>query len=304
MSDDLLQRAAKALRDEADSREAGGRQLPKHLILQTIEGNRRASAQRWAVGAPLALLLVTSTAIAAATGVLPVTWQKVKQLVGAEEQTVTVAPADSVAAGAHRTAKSAPRQPRTAAETANVEQAAPAAEEPVQGVESPQQTPQSPDTAPTPPTPPTLTLPTPVAPRAADSVRAHAPKGNAVTMELHRDRPTSRELLPAKPLAAEGPAPAPAAREPAGAARDLPIPAQDQPVAAPAAPPAAPEPAANPLHPFREAQRLQFKQKNWAAALAAWDTYLQQSPHGALAPEARWNRAICLVRLDRTAEAR
>ncbi len=34
-------------------------------------------------------------------------------------------------------------------------------------------------------------------------------------------------------------------------------------------------------------------------ALAAWDGYLRAYPHGRFAPEARFNRAICLVRLHR-----
>ncbi len=38
-------------------------------------------------------------------------------------------------------------------------------------------------------------------------------------------------------------------------------------------------------------------------ALAAWDGYLRAYPHGRFAPEARFNRAICLVRLHRFAPA-
>jgi hypothetical protein len=37
--------------------------------------------------------------------------------------------------------------------------------------------------------------------------------------------------------------------------------------------------------------------------LAAWDAYLLRSPGGRFAPEAQYNRALCLVRLGRTADA-
>jgi TolA-binding protein len=40
-----------------------------------------------------------------------------------------------------------------------------------------------------------------------------------------------------------------------------------------------------------------------ARALDAWDAYLAAFPRGAFAPEAAYNRAICLVRLERRAEA-
>ena len=40
------------------------------------------------------------------------------------------------------------------------------------------------------------------------------------------------------------------------------------------------------------------------AALAAWDDYLARYPSGRLAPDARYNRAIDLLKLSRNAEAR
>ena len=39
-------------------------------------------------------------------------------------------------------------------------------------------------------------------------------------------------------------------------------------------------------------------------ALSGWNAYLQAAPGGRLATEARYNRAICLLRLGRDAEAR
>jgi hypothetical protein len=55
---------------------------------------------------------------------------------------------------------------------------------------------------------------------------------------------------------------------------------------------------------YRAAHELHFHGDDVAAALAAWDAYLAVSPHGAFAIEARYNRALCLVKLGRLAEAR
>ena len=54
---------------------------------------------------------------------------------------------------------------------------------------------------------------------------------------------------------------------------------------------------------FRHAQNLHLA-RDPAAALAAWDAYLRVATHGVLRPEASYNRALCLIRLGRNAEAR
>jgi hypothetical protein len=54
---------------------------------------------------------------------------------------------------------------------------------------------------------------------------------------------------------------------------------------------------------YEEAHRLHFVEKSPAQALVAWEKYLTLAPHGALTLEARYNRAICLVRLERRSEA-
>lgn len=41
-----------------------------------------------------------------------------------------------------------------------------------------------------------------------------------------------------------------------------------------------------------------------ALAIVAWDNYLASYPSGQFAPEARYNRALTLVRLGRREEAR
>jgi hypothetical protein len=53
---------------------------------------------------------------------------------------------------------------------------------------------------------------------------------------------------------------------------------------------------------FRRAQRLHLNRD--PRALSAWDDYLRVAGEGPLAPEARYNRALCLVRLGRKAEAK
>ena len=55
---------------------------------------------------------------------------------------------------------------------------------------------------------------------------------------------------------------------------------------------------------YRTAHRAHFSEHDWDRALSAWDAYLAAAPRGGLVVEARYNRALCLVRLGRTPEAR
>lgn len=50
---------------------------------------------------------------------------------------------------------------------------------------------------------------------------------------------------------------------------------------------------------YERAHRVHFFGDAPAAALSAWDAYLAAYPHGTFSPEARYNRALCLVRLAR-----
>jgi hypothetical protein len=52
------------------------------------------------------------------------------------------------------------------------------------------------------------------------------------------------------------------------------------------------------------AHRAHFVARDPALALQGWDQYLSAYPEGRFAPEARYNRALALVRLGRLAEAR
>jgi len=55
---------------------------------------------------------------------------------------------------------------------------------------------------------------------------------------------------------------------------------------------------------YRVAHAAHFVDRDPARALAAWDAYLSAAPNGQFAPEARYNRALSLVRLGRRQEAR
>jgi hypothetical protein len=78
------------------------------------------------------------------------------------------------------------------------------------------------------------------------------------------------------------------------------IPASAPPIAS--SEPSTPAPESAELGLFRRAQRLHLDRD--PGALAAWDAYLRVASDGVLAPEARYNRALCLVRLGRAGEAR
>jgi len=55
---------------------------------------------------------------------------------------------------------------------------------------------------------------------------------------------------------------------------------------------------------YGRAHEAHFVARDPRSALAAWDRYLAAYPRGAFAPEARFNRALCLVRLGRDDAAR
>jgi TolA-binding protein len=55
---------------------------------------------------------------------------------------------------------------------------------------------------------------------------------------------------------------------------------------------------------YERAHELHFRGDAPAAALVAWNAYLAAAPDGTFAIEARYNRALCLVKLGRLAEAR
>lgn len=90
---------------------------------------------------------------------------------------------------------------------------------------------------------------------------------------------------------------------------DLRSPAPSTNAPSPAEPPRVVEPVKAPvadaeLAAYRSAHALHFRGNDPAAALAAWDALLAKFPSGRLAPEARFNRAVALVKLSRWSDAR
>lgn len=118
-----------------------------------------------------------------------------------------------------------------------------------------------------------------------EAPKAKAPKKAARALEA-KQKPV--EELPAIP-------PPPAPEE---TAKSVP---ERVPLAASAAPDAGLDAE---LELYRTAHRAHFSERDSAAALAGWDAYLSKAPKGRFVLEARYNRALCLVRLDRKAEAR
>jgi RNA polymerase sigma-70 factor, ECF subfamily len=58
------------------------------------------------------------------------------------------------------------------------------------------------------------------------------------------------------------------------------------------------------LEAYRAAHRTHFDGADPVASLNAWDQYLADFPAGSFATDARFNRALCLIRVGRHAEAR
>jgi hypothetical protein len=64
-----------------------------------------------------------------------------------------------------------------------------------------------------------------------------------------------------------------------------------------------PDPVDNERRAYERAHQLHFFADAPGSALAAWDRYLAIYPRGTFAPEARYNRSLCLARLGRFAAA-
>lgn len=61
--------------------------------------------------------------------------------------------------------------------------------------------------------------------------------------------------------------------------------------------------AASELALYREAHRAHFDRHDCQAAVLGWERYLAEAPQGRFTLEARYNRALCLVRIGRHREA-
>jgi hypothetical protein len=127
------------------------------------------------------------------------------------------------------------------------------------------------------------------------------PRRALVVTQRPAPAPSQEHVSPREPVLPPQPEPAPV-HVPIALPR--PRPATAPPIAPPAAPPIAP-PAAPPIEVlYRRAHELHFHGGDPAVTLAAWDAYLAAEPAGRFSVEARYNRAIMLVRLGRYADAR
>jgi len=111
-------------------------------------------------------------------------------------------------------------------------------------------------------------------------------------------------IAPPEPIAV--PVPARETAMPPEVRRSAPSASAARPPSAPisTAPTSAEELADPTLALYRVAHTAHFVAHDPARALAAWDAYLAAAPNGAFAPEAQYNRALSLIRLGRTSEAK
>lgn len=263
--DDLVQ----ALRSE-HSGASERAPATRSRVMVSLHESKHRRRRRWSFGIPLAAVLVGSTAWAGASGHL-----------GPSAR----AAVESVAAWLGATEAAPPAAPSAppAGQRASAEQlAAPAAVDPTAADIPETDTPEAEPAAPeTPTTPPVAALAPPDAsPDARHALRA-TPHASPSAAGSAAGRPQQQATgTQATATQATLPRPAPPAE---------------------AAPPA---PAADPhLIHYREAHDAQFAQGDCAAAVAGYERYLREAPKGALVPEARFHRAVCLVRLGRHEQA-
>jgi hypothetical protein len=269
MNDDDLARAIAALRAEGE-RPAPQARMTRERILRDLRP--RARSRRFLVGIPLAALLLGGSVLAA-TGRLPEIVRAATRVLGLERPD---APAGSGRGLARGAAAVPPVAPAPVAENpARGTAAAPAAENSASGATA------DPAAALTPPD-------IAGAPRVATSVDAGA---NRLA--------TRRARLSAAPTNSPGSSPA---SESARASDET---HAGAPVGSGSGAAAAPAPdGPDTLALYRRAHQIHFVEQSPARALAAWDAYLASDPHGPLAVDARYDRALCLVRLGRKDEAR
>lgn len=144
--------------------------------------------------------------------------------------------------------------------------------------------------------------PTPSSPPAAPAPRPEVkqPASGLALDELPVEKPIREEVPRRDPAAA-------IRRDP----KSVPVP-QSEPDVRPAeeldvpdgGPDARQDVLSEDLRAYQVAYRVHFESGIPALALSAWDEYLESYPAGAFAPEARLNRAACLIRLGRHDEAR
>ncbi len=257
MSDDLLERATRALREESTpSVEDLAETRARLLASSTTKKARRTNAMRWVL--PLAAAFAAGTAFAATNGQLERAVRAVKTWLVEAPEVATVEP---------KRKRSAPRR-ESLERPSRVVPDGLSASEPVQpAVLQPAVPPvSSADAEP-------VFREKPVEPRGQREPRESS--------RTSRTDSTSRDVGTAKQADV---AVSERAEEPPSEAKPVPAPSAD-------------------LALYREAHRAHFADHDYADALTLWNAYLARFPTGIFALEARYNRAISLVRLGRKQEA-
>jgi TolA-binding protein len=124
---------------------------------------------------------------------------------------------------------------------------------------------------------------------------------------VHHDTVPAPTHLPTPAGPPEAAAPGPSAIDPAPQARNGSLAPSREPSGRRArvtAPAAADTVAGAEESAYEAAHRAHFTERDPAKALLGWDAYLSAYPDGRFALEARYNRALTLVRLGRTEDAR
>jgi hypothetical protein len=225
MTDDLLARATRALREESAGDDASAR-LTRARVLGSLNEGRVRHRTRVAFLIPIAATFAAATAFGAAGGRAERAFDAVARVFGV-----------------HRSAPSVkPQRPKPNRASA-----------------------------------PVSTAPAPVAPKAPEPLAPVAPLAPEPT-------PT--------PVAVAGTS-SPVATTAAGE--------RSRPLVSGGAGAPSHDPA---FELYRAAHRAHFVEHDSERALAAWNAYLRAAPGGSFAMEARYNKGLCLVRLERTAEAR
>ena len=274
--DDLVQ----ALRTEHTGHSDRAASTRSRVMMSLHEGKHRRRL-RWGFGIPLSAILVGSTAWAGAGGHLGVSAQ---------------AAVESIAAWLGVGEPSASPPPASRSTNASRSTGTPPAVAPPS--EAPKTTPE------TPPAPPDSAPPDSAPPDSAPSDSALVDAGRTTPPEAHAIERKS------PPPASATPRPRPTAANTSTATSPPTSPPPPETSISEAMSPEAmsPEDRRSPVEDphlvhYRQAHDAQFAQGDCAAAVAGYERYLRQAPRGALVPEARFNRALCLVRLDRHEQA-
>lgn len=264
---DWLKEAAGALRDEHQGAPAPGVDT-RARVLATLHQHER-QRRRWiSVLVPLAAVFVFSSAWAASTGRMSQVFSLLPlPFAPAPIPTLSVVPASTLSTGPARPVASA-------LDTASLASAAP----PVLNAEVVPTVPPQASSAAEPPAPATAVVA--VVPPSSGLAPASVPSVGTTSTAATSTAAPPVAVAATNPAVTPNPASAVAtadAKTPGTSEED---------------------------RLYREAHQAHFVERNPARALAAWDAYLRAQKTGRFATEAVYNRALSLLRLGRTAEAR